>query len=157
MKRLSWIAGTCIVLLFSLIPLGAYSSSSLSSPALASFAGTAPDAVLATMQRELKRATTSLAKSDPSPYFLSYAVSDIDATVIVASNGSVVFSTSVVRRQGDVMTHVGSLALDNTHNQSRESGIVSGSLPLDNDTDAMARVLWQLTDRGYEQDRKSVV
>jgi TldD protein len=107
--------------------------------------------VLETMQRELKRAATSLSKTDPSPYFLSYAVSDIDATVIVASNGSVVFSTSVVRRQGDVMTRVGSLALDNTHNQNRESGIVSGSLPLNNDTDAMARVLWQLTDRGYEQ------
>ena len=148
MKRLSWIAGTCIVLLFSLIPVGALSSSSSSSP---SSSATVADPVLATMQRELKRATTSLAKTDPSPYFLSYAVSDIDATVIVASNGSVVFSTSVVRRQGDVMTHVGSLALDNTHNQSRESGIVSGSLPLDNDTDAMARVLWQLTDRGYEQ------
>ena len=148
MKRLSWIAGTCIVLLFSLIPVGALSSSSSSSP---SSSATVADPVLATMERELKRATTSLAKTDPSPYFLSYAVSDIDATVIVASNGSVVFSTSVVRRQGDVMTHVGSLALDNTHNQSRESGIVSGSLPLDNDTDAMARVLWQLTDRGYEQ------
>lgn len=148
MKPLSWIAGTCTVLLFSLIPLGAFSSSSLSLPSASS---STPDAVLATMQRELKRATTSLAKSEPSPYFLSYAVSDIDATVIVASNGSVVFSTSVVRRQGDVMTHVGSLALDNTHNQSRESGIVSGSLPLDNDPDAMARVLWQLTDRGYEQ------
>jgi predicted Zn-dependent protease len=142
MKRLSWIAGTCVALLFSLIPLGAYSSN---------FSGTAPDVVLATMQRELKRATTSLAKTDPSPYFLSYAVSDIDATVIVASNGGVIFSTSVVRRQGDVMTHVGSLALDNTHNQSRASGIVSGSLPLTNDPDAMARVLWQLTDRGYEQ------
>jgi TldD protein len=142
MKRLSWIAGTCIVLLFSLIPAGAFPSTS---------SNATPDMVLATMQRELKRATTSLAKTDPSPYFLSYAVSDIDATVIVASNGGVVFSTSVVRRQGDVMTHVGSLALDNTHNQSRESGIVSGSLPLDNDTDAMARVLWQLTDRGYEQ------
>ena len=148
MKRLSWITGTCIVLVSSLIPLGAFSSSSSSVPGASS---STPDAVLATMQRELKRATASLVKSDPSPYFLSYAVSDIDATVIVASNGSVVFSTSVVRRQGDVMTHVGSLALDNTHNQSRESGIVSGSLPLDNDTDAMARVLWQLTDRGYEQ------
>jgi TldD protein len=110
-----------------------------------------PDVVLATMQRELKRATTSLAKTDPSPYFMSYAVSDIDATVIVASNGSVIFSTSAVLRQGDVMMHVGSLALDNTHNQNRASGIVSGTLPLDNDTDAMARVLWQLTDREYEQ------
>jgi TldD protein len=139
MKRLPWIAATCIVLLFSLVPLGAFSSN------------TPPDVVLATMQRELKRATTSLAKTDPAPYFLSYAVSDVDTTVIVASNGGVIFSTSVVRRQGDVMTHVGSSALDNTHNQSRASGIVSGSLPLANDTDAMARVLWQLTDRGYEQ------
>jgi TldD protein len=142
MKHLSWFAGTCIVLLLSLIPVGAFSSTSSNATS---------DMVLATMQRELKRATTSLAKTDPSPYFLSYAVSDIDATVIVASNGSVIFSTSLVRRQGDVMTHVGSLALDNTHNQSRESGIVSGSLPLNSDTDAMARVLWQLTDRGYEQ------
>jgi TldD protein len=142
MKHLSWIAGTCIVLLLGLIPVGAFSSTSSNATS---------DMVLATMQRELKRATTSLAKTDPSPYFLSYAVSDIDATVIVASNGSVIFSTSLVRRQGDVMTHVGSLALDNTHNQSRESGIVSGSLPLNSDTDAMARVLWQLTDRGYEQ------
>jgi TldD protein len=142
MKRLSWIAGTCIVLLLGLIPVGAFSSTSSNATS---------DMVLATMQRELKRATTSLAKTDPSPYFLSYAVSDIDATVIVASNGSVIFSTSLVRRQGDVMTHVGSLALDNTHNQSRESGIVSGSLPLNSDADAMARVLWQLTDRGYEQ------
>jgi TldD protein len=142
MKHLSWFAGTCIVLLLSLIPVGAFSSTSSNATS---------DMVLATMQRELKRATTSLAKTDPSPYFLSYAVSDIDATVIVASNGSVIFSTSLVLRQGDVMTRVGSLALDNTHNQSRESGIVSGSLPLNSDTDAMARVLWQLTDRGYEQ------
>jgi TldD protein len=142
MKRLSWIASAIVILLFSLIPLRALSSSS---------AGTTSDTVLATMQRELTRATTSLAKTDPSPYFMSYAVADIDATVIVASNGGVIFSTDVVRRQGDVMMHVGSLALDNTHNQSRGSGIVSGPLPLSNDTDAMARVLWQLTDLEYEQ------
>lgn len=139
MKRIPLIAAACTLLFATLIPLGAFSSTAT------------PDTLLATMQRELKRATTSLAKTDPSPYFLSYAVSDIDATVIVASNGSVIFSTDVVRRQGDVMMHVGSLALDNTHNQSRESGIVSGSLPLANDADAMARVLWQLTDREYEQ------
>ena len=41
---------------------------------------------------------------------------------------------------------VGSTALDNTHNQSRGSGIVSGALPLNNDSDAIARVLWQLTE-----------
>jgi TldD protein len=139
MKRLPLLACIGIFLLLSLAPLGAVSSSAR------------PDVVLATMQRELKRATTSLAKTDPSPYFMSYAVSDIDATAIVASNGGVIFSTSVVLRQGDVMMHVGALGLDNTHNQSRASGIVSGSLPLNDDTDAMARVLWQLTDREYDQ------
>jgi TldD protein len=139
MKHLPLLTCIGIFLPLSLAPLGAVSPSAR------------PDVVLATMQRELKRATTSLAKSDPAPYFMSYAVSDIDATAIVASNGGVIFSTSVVLRQGDVMMHVGALGLDNTHNQSRGSGIVSGSLPLDNDTDAMARVLWQLTDREYIQ------
>ncbi len=121
------------------IPLGVFSAS-------------APEnALLTTMQRELQRATTSLAKTDPAPYYLSYAVTDSNGTVVVASNGAVIFSTSARRREADVMMRVGSVALDNTHNQSRGSGIMSGMLPLDDDTNAIARVLWQLTDHEYEQ------
>jgi TldD protein len=121
------------------IPLGVFSAS-------------APENVLlTTMQRELKRATTSLAKADPAPYYLSYAVTDVNGTAVIASNGGVIISTSVDRRQADVMMRVGSVALDNTHNQSRGSGITSGMLPLNDDTNAIARVLWQLTDREYEQ------
>jgi predicted Zn-dependent protease len=116
------------------------------------FSANEPENVLlATMQRELKRATTSLAKTDPAPYYLSYAVTDVNGTAVIASNGGVIFSTSVDRRQADVMMRVGSVALDNTHNQSRGSGITSGMLPLNDDTNAIARVLWQLTDREYEQ------
>ncbi len=104
------------------------------------------------MQDELKSANASLAKSDPAPYYLSYAVADSNGTVIVAMNGSLVLSTSVQRRQADVMMRVGSPALDNTHsNKNRASGITSGTLPLNNDRDAIARVLWQLTNRGYDQ------
>jgi TldD protein len=139
MRRLPSFLTTCSALFAILIPAAAYTSQ------------TNPDAVLATMQRELKRASTALAKSDPAPYFMSYAVSDLEGTVIVATNGSVIFSTSAVRRQGDVMMHVGSLALDNTHNQARPSGIISGQLPLADDPDAAARILWQLTDREYDQ------
>jgi len=142
MRRLPSFALSCAVVLIasiSLIPIAAFS------------AGDTPDVVLTTMQRELKRATTSLAKTDPAPYFMSYATSDIDATAILASNGGIIFSTRAGRRQGDVMMHVGSLALDNTHNQNRPSGILSSTLPLSNDTDAIARVLWQMTDREYEQ------
>ena len=46
---------------------------------------------------------------------------------------------------------VGSPALDNTHGQSRASGMVSGSLPFGSDSDAIARTLWELTDRAYKR------
>jgi TldD protein len=116
------------------------------------FSARAPEnALLVTMQRELQRATASLTKADPAPYYLSYAVTDINGSAVVASNGAVIFSTSVRRREADVMMRVGSVALDNTHNQSRGSGITSGMLPLNDDTNALARVLWQLTDHEYEQ------
>jgi len=110
-----------------------------------------PDALLLTMQRELARAMSSLAKSDPAPYFLSYAAEDRDGISIVAANGSLLVSQSARRRQADVMMRVGTPALDNTHGQSRPSGISSGLLPLGNDSDATARILWQLTNHEYEQ------
>src|SRR6516162_994500 len=109
------------------------------------------DALLQIMQRELQRATASLAKSDPAPYFLGYAVEDADGVTIAAVNGSIVLSASTRRRQADVMMRVGGAALDNTHGASRPSGIASGPLPLGDDPDATARVLWQLTNREYEQ------
>jgi TldD protein len=129
-----------VVLLFACsIPIGA-----LSSPPV-------QDVLLDTMQRELKRATSSLAKSDPAPYYLSYAVNDATGFTVGATSGSLFVSMKFNRRQADVMMRVGSPSLDNTHSQSRPSGIVSGLLPLGDDPDATARVLWQLTDREYEQ------
>ena len=88
---------------------------------------------------------------DPKPYSLTYSVADNESASIYATNGSVLLSTNSHRRQADVIMRVGSPALDNTHNQSRPTGIVSGPLPLTNDRDAIARVLWQLTNREYEQ------
>jgi TldD protein len=127
------------VLALATVPIAAFTSSPTA------------NVVLATMQQELQRATKSLAKTDPAPYYLSYAVTDTDETAVAASNGSVIYSASVDRRQADVMMRVGSVALDNTHSQSRGSGITSGLLPLNDDSSAIARVLWQLTDREYEQ------
>jgi predicted Zn-dependent protease len=110
-----------------------------------------PDILLQAMQRELQRATNSLKRADPSPYFLSYAVADSAGATIIGTNGSLVLSTNTRHRAADVMMRVGTSALDNTHGQSRPSAITSGALPLADDTDAIARVLWQLTDREYEQ------
>lgn len=133
------LASLLIVSAACVIPLDVFSSNAQES------------VLLSTMQQELKRATASLSKTDPAPYYLSYAVTDSNGTAVIASNGSVVFSTSMNRRQADVMMRVGTIALDNTHNQSRGSGIASGMLPLNDDSNAIARVLWQLTDREYEQ------
>jgi predicted Zn-dependent protease len=103
------------------------------------------------MQAELSRASTSLAKNDPSPYFISYAVNDQSTVVLVGSYGSLLTDASFDRRQADVTMRVGSPTLDNTHGASRSSGMSSGSLPLDANPDALARVLWELTDREYKR------
>ena len=109
------------------------------------------DPVMKVMQSELKRATTDLAKSDPAPYYISYTVYDQTAIVLAGAYGSLITNTGMHRRQADVTMRVGSPALDNTHGQSRGSGMISGSIPFGTDPDAIARVLWELTDRGYKR------
>ena len=111
----------------------------------------AADSVLATMQSELNRAKTDLAKSDPAPYFVSYTVYDQDQVMIAASYGGLLTDATERRRSADVTMRVGTPQLDNTHGQSRASGMTSGMLPLSEDGDAEARVLWELTDRAYKK------
>lgn len=111
----------------------------------------APDPVLVTMKTELARASAGLAKSDPAPYYMSYTVYDQDVVVIVGAYGSLLTNAALERRQADVVVRVGSPVLDNTHGQSRSSGMTSGALPTGDNTDATARVLWELTDRGYKR------
>jgi TldD protein len=109
------------------------------------------DPILQVMQTELARATTGLAKTEPAPYYLSYTVNDQDLVVLIGSYGSLLTDAGLRRRQADVTMRVGSPTLDNTHGQSRSSGMTSGSLPLGDDPHAIARVLWELTDREYKR------
>ncbi len=110
-----------------------------------------PDLLLSILQQELHRATKELAKSDPAPYFISYSIFDQDALIIASSYGSLLNSFGGHRRSADVTMRVGNHALDNTHEGNRSSGMTSGSLPVGGDADAIARVLWQLTDREYKR------
>ncbi|MGC1267729.1 MAG: hypothetical protein WA853_15710, partial [Candidatus Acidiferrum sp.] len=109
------------------------------------------DPVMKVMQTELARASTDLGKTDSAPYFMSYTVYDQNLDVLVGAYGSLLTDASLARRSADVTMRVGSPALDNTHGQSRFSGMTSGTLPLGNDQDAIARVLWELTDREYKR------
>jgi predicted Zn-dependent protease len=108
-------------------------------------------ALLSTMQAELERAKTSLAKSDPAPYFISYEVYDQRNMMVVGTYGTIVTSNMGNHRGADVTMRVGSPSVDNTHNENRDSGITSGALPLADDRDALARTLWELTDREYRR------
>ena len=98
------------------------------------------DPVLRAMQTELARATTELGKSEQPPYYLSYTVYDQDFVVLAGAYGSLLGSNNVHRRFADVTMRVGSPDLDNTHGQSRSSGVTSGTLPIGDDQDAIARV-----------------
>ena len=110
------------------------------------------DVLLSTMQQEMQRAQTSLGKLDPAPYFVSYSVYDQSMAVVVGSEGSLVTSTEGHRRTADVSMRIGTAALDNAHGENRASASISGTLPLEDDRDAIAHELWRLT---YEEYRKA--
>jgi TldD protein len=147
-RRIARATSATILAAALLQPVGLLAGTPCKSPA-ADAATT--DAVMRTMTGELKRATTDLAKADPAPYYLSYTVYEQNSIVLVGAYGSLLTNTGVHRRQADVTMRVGSPALDNTHGQSRASGMISGSLPFGTDSDAIARVLWEITDRGYKR------
>jgi TldD protein len=107
--------------------------------------------LLSTMQSELERAKASLAKSEPAPYFISYEVYDQRTLTVAGTYGTLLTSNLGNHRWADVTMRVGTPDLDNTHNENRESGISSGALPLTSDRDAIARTLWELTNREYRR------
>jgi TldD protein len=137
----------CLALAAQLVCLPGLTAGETDKPATKA----APDAMLQVMQAELNRAKMDLAKSDPAPYFLSYTVYDQDQIFIAGAYGALISDTAVTRRNSDVTMRVGTPELDNTHGQSRGSGMTSGALPLQDDPDATARVLWELTDREYKR------
>jgi TldD protein len=112
------------------------------------------DTLLATAEHELQRAHADLAKLDPAPYFISYTIRDQSSALVLASQGSLLNSVQVQSRRADVVTRVGSPSLDNTHGESRKSAMRSEALPLEDDPDAIARALWNLTYQGYREAAK---
>jgi len=109
------------------------------------------DILLSTMRQELQRARESLGKLDPAPYFLSYSVQDQSAAFAIGSEGGLLTSTIARRRSADVTIRIGTPALDNAHEENRASAISSGTLPLEDDRNAIARVLWRLTADEYRK------
>jgi predicted Zn-dependent protease len=134
------------------LPLASAANDATSSAAVDKAAAkTVSDPVMKVMQTELARASMELGKTDSAPYYMSYTVYDQNLVVLVGAYGSLLTNASLQRRQADVVMRVGAPGLDNTHGQSRSTGMTSGTLPVGDDQDAIARVLWELTDREYKR------
>jgi predicted Zn-dependent protease len=130
-------------------------------PAAAAAGGeVSPDAVLLdVMQQELTRAMSSLgsmpaatgaqAQPQPKPYFVSYAVSEVESVSLSASFGAISADQQSRRRSADVQIRLGSEAEDNTHGAHRNSALTTMPLPLTDDRAALGESLWYATNRGY--------
>src|SRR6202047_1207782 len=71
------------------------------------------DLLLATMEKELHRGQSELAKQDPAPYFASYNVTDGESLVLLSAQGGILTSTRTRHRAADVSMRIGAPALDN--------------------------------------------
>ena len=103
------------------------------------------------MDKELQRARTELGKLTPSPHFISYTIYDEQQSFAYGMNGTLASSTTGRKRTADVILRVGSAALDNAHGENRPSAIISETLPLDDDPQAIAHSLWRLTFNEYRR------
>ncbi len=151
MARALFRPGVLFLLTIAVLPPSPISAATTRSSA----AAVAPQPLLGVMAKELARAKTELGKLDPAPYFLSYSVSDHELVNVSASQGALLNSTNLHVRYGAVHTRIGTDKLDNTHDESRGSGIESGLLPLGDDADALSRVLWKLTYQGYRKAQRA--
>ena len=119
--------------------------------------------LLSVMGDELKRAMSSLGSAAPAaatadgkstqaapkPYFMSYAVSDVETVTMSAQFGALANENSSRRRSADVQVRLGSVTEDNTHGTHRNSALTTVPLPVTDDREALARSLWFATNRGY--------
>src|ERR1700694_5107364 len=89
---------------------------------------TNPDPVLMTiMQQELNRAMSSLSKSDPAPYFISYETTEEFSSIIIGSNGALMGTLTRHERSADITVRLGNRELDNTHGENRFNAVTTAS------------------------------
>lgn len=110
--------------------------------------------VLRAMKAELDRTMSQLKSKPTPPYFLSYAVTEVTTTVIVASMGALVIDNTSSNRILDVDLRVGSYQLDNTRSIRGVAfemgrGTRGIEMPMGDDELALRSVIWSATDKAY--------
>ena len=110
------------------------------------------DAVVArVMGEEIARSMKELQLGDsPRPYYVAYAVSDVEQAVATATFGAVTGAYGYRGRTLRTDLRVGSPAFDNTNTPESMFGGGVDSLPVDDDPAALRRELWLRTDEAYK-------
>jgi TldD protein len=115
----------------------------------------AEEAVFRAMQTEIKRSMNELKKQEFPPYFISYNITDVEVTAIVASFGKILSSGENKSRVLDIDLRVGDYDFDNTHiirgnpfNFGSSGGAIA--LPLETDEEAIRNMIWFATDRRFK-------
>lgn len=107
------------------------------------------DTQLRAMADELARSKTLKLNDLDRPYFIQYAVSDLQQVYVAASLGGLLGSSRVHLRQPTVQVRVGDYRFDNTNSiYSGHAGV--SLLPVDDDYRAMRNELWLDTDSLYK-------
>ena len=116
----------------------------------------AQDELVKILAEELHREMSELSKQNPAPYYIDYRVDDITSHNLRASFGSIVGENNSKQRELTVMVRVGDYSFDNTHelqgnfSMSEQMEVLSSSLPLENESDAIKQVIWRITDQAYK-------
>jgi hypothetical protein len=120
-------------------------------------AAAAEDVVTRAMRDELKRSMAKLHLEDfEKPYFIAYRVDEERTYTVAGSLGVVTSENDDKSRQLAVEVRVGDYDFDNTNFISMQGfgdfggRAGHGVLPLDDDYDALRRVLWLTTDEAYK-------
>ena len=111
------------------------------------------------MESELQRSMKELKSEDGmKPYFLSYAINEIDNYVISATHGVLKNSNHNKSRYLDIDTRVGSPKLDNSHKIKERVMMMFGPAPTDisisDDPDAIKTILWEKTQESFREAKE---
>lgn len=103
------------------------------------------------LKAELTRNFAALAKTDPAPYFMAYAVTEQETDSISASMGAILNENHSHQRGVDTTIRVGDYHFDNYHPYKGSSGSFTNftQISLDDDPNQIQRALWLETDRVY--------
>ena len=117
------------------------------------------DALLQVLQTELQKNKAQFDQDQSGVYLLSYRVEEQTTHSMRSSLGSLLYNNHQTERTLTVQVRVGSYKLDNFHELRDDysdnlSGISSVTLPVNDDTKALAQIIWRETDRAYREAKQ---